>query len=231
MIYAYPRLSKTDLWFTRIGGDGLGNLLFNWARCLVTARDRGWRVVWPTWKSHKPKNKRVNPYDHRLYDDLFLPTAEYVHGWRKPLVLASRRWMGEAEALAAPPSRSCVVQFRGMAGKFEPFLGEVDWVREQLLAITRPEHLAGYRAERPAPVTIHVRRGDFEWQPDQETRVRKDNSALPIEWYVDALGAVRERLGRPVEAWVFSDGTAAELEPLLREPGVEAELFIRGHRW
>jgi hypothetical protein len=128
--------------------------------------------------------------------------------------------VGEADALAAPPSRSCVVQFRGMAGKFEPFLGEVDWVREQLLAITRPEHLVGYRAERSAPVTIHVRRGDFEWQPDQDTRVRKDNSALPIEWYVDALGAVRERLGRSVEAWVFSDGTAAELEPLLSMPGV-----------
>ena len=62
-----------------------------------------------------------------------------------------RRWVGEADALAAPPSGSCVVQFRGMAGKFEPFLGEVDWVREQLLAITRPEHLAGYRAARPAP--------------------------------------------------------------------------------
>ena len=32
LIYAFPRLSKTDLLFVRIGGNGLGNLMFTWAR-------------------------------------------------------------------------------------------------------------------------------------------------------------------------------------------------------
>ena len=50
-IYAYPRLSKTDLLFVRIGGDGLGNLLFKWARCLAAAERHGWRMIWPTWPS------------------------------------------------------------------------------------------------------------------------------------------------------------------------------------
>lgn len=220
MIYAYPRLSKTDLWFTRIGGDGLGNLLFNWARCMVASREHGWRVVWPTWKSHKPKNKRVNPYDHRLYDDLFEPTDEYVHGWRKPLALASRRWVSEQDALADPPRRRCVVQFRGMQGRFETFLGQREWVRERLLAMTRPEHLAGYRAACPAPVSIHVRRGDFAWRPDREATASSDNSALPIEWYVAALEAVRAQARSTLEAWVFSDGTEQELAPLLSMPAV-----------
>ena len=123
-VYAFPRLSKTDLWFVRIGGDGLGNLLFNWARCLSVSRHNGWRMVWPTWKSHKPKNRRVNPYDHRLYDDLFRPTESYVHGIAKPLVLgpgagcrrprpgAGRRVAGCWCSFAAWPAssnRSCMI--------------------------------------------------------------------------------------------------------------------------
>ena len=33
-VFAYPRLSKTDLLFLRLGGNGLGNLMFAWARAL-----------------------------------------------------------------------------------------------------------------------------------------------------------------------------------------------------
>ena len=35
---AWPRLSGTDLLFFRFGGDGLGNLLFPWARCMSACR-------------------------------------------------------------------------------------------------------------------------------------------------------------------------------------------------
>jgi len=224
-VYAYPRLSKTDLWFMRIGGDGLGNLLFNWARCLAASRRQGWPMVWPTWKSYKPKNKRVNPYDHRVYADLFQPTGDYLHGWRKAAVLASRRWIGEADAAEVPPARRCVVQFRGMGGKFEPFLDQLELIRAELLAMTRKPHLAGYAPDPKAPIGIHVRRGDFVWQPDVETMVEKDNSALPIEWYAATLQAVRECIGKPVPARVFSDGTDDELARLVGMPAVRRVEF------
>lgn len=220
-IYAYPRLSKTDLWVTRIGGDGLGNLLFNWARCLSVARAQGWRMVWPTWKSYKPKNKRVNPYDHRLYADLFEPTSDYTHGLGKPLALMSRRWVSEQQAREGRLPARAVVQFRGMAGKFEPFLHDRDLVRDALLAITRREHLAGYLQADPLPVSIHVRLGDFKRVQDSTIVQTRDNVALPIDWYIKALQAVRGHIGEAVGAQVFSDGTASELAPLLALPGVE----------
>ena len=91
MIYTYARLSKTDLLCLRIGGNGLGNLLLTWARCLSVSEKHGWQMVWPTWGSFKPKNWRVNPYDHRTYTDLFRATGRYVSGWRKPYRLARHR--------------------------------------------------------------------------------------------------------------------------------------------
>lgn len=220
-VCAYPRLSKTDLLFTRIGGDGLGNLLFNWARCLSVADKNGWQMVWPTWRSHKPKNKRVNPYDHRLYDDLFRPTERYIHGWRKPLALTTRRWVSEAQAAASAPSGRVVVQFRGMQGKFEPFLEHRDLVREQLLAMTRPRHLAGYAPAQTPSINIHVRLGDFQRAGSASQVSGADNMALPLDWYINTLQAVRKHLGKNYPVQVFSDGTEQELAPLLALEGVQ----------
>jgi hypothetical protein len=219
-IYAYPRLSKTDLLFVRIGGDGLGNLLFKWARCLAAAERHGWRMIWPTWPSFKPKNWRVNPYDHRTYADLFAPTARYVTGWRKPWCLARYRWIPEKQALAdgAPPGS--VVEFRGMEGKFALFREEHELVYGELLAIARPRHRAALAEPDPAPIAIHVRRGDFVQQASQDDLWRIDNSLLPLEWYMAVLRAVRAAAGRAVPAALFSDGTDEELAPLLALPAV-----------
>ena len=220
-IYAYSRLSKADFWYFRIGGDGLGNLLFNWARCLVTARRNGWKLMWPTWFSYKPKNWRVNPYDVRTYLDLFRRTPEYQGGLCKFPQLAFRKWVSEHDAAREAPPPGCVVQFRGMAGKFKPFLNDLDAVRAALLEMTRPQHLSGYNHPDPPPIGIHVRRGDFVHQADMETTLRVDGSALPIAWYVDTLAAVRDKLGFAAPTRVFSDGEDEELADLLALPAVE----------
>jgi hypothetical protein len=220
-VYAFPRLSKTDLLFVRIGGNGLGNLMFTWARCLAAARRNGWRMVWPTWQSFKPKNWRVNPYDHRTYFDLFRPTEAYVTGWRKPWRLARHRWIPEAQAIAdgAPPGS--VVEFRGMEGMFAPFRNDHELVYRELLEISRPQHLAAFSDPDPAPIGIHVRRGDFVQQNSYEDMISMHNSVLPMEWYVGALQAVRSATGQDTAAYVFSDGADEELAPLLGLPSVE----------
>ena len=218
--YAWPRLSKTDLLFIRIGGNGLGNLLFTWARCLAESERRGWRMIWPTWRSYKPKNRRVNPYDHRSYSDLFRPTAHYVSGWQKPWCLARGRWISEAKARVSGAQPGSVVVFRGMDGKFSSFRNELERIRSELIAISREQHLAALSNPDPAPIAIHVRRGDFVRQQSYEEMVSIDNSTLPMNWYVGALRAVRAKCGRELRAEVYSDGTAEQLAPLLSLPGV-----------
>jgi hypothetical protein len=219
-VFAFPRLSKADLLFMRIGGNGLGNLMFTWARCLAAAERHGWRMVWPTWPSFKPKNWRVNPHDHRTYGDLFRPTERYVSGWRKPWCLLGHRWVPEAQALAEGAAPGSVVQFHGMEDKFTPFRTDHALVYGELVKIARPQHLAALRESAPAPIGIHVRRGDFVRQASYEDMVNIDNSLIPQDWYVAALQAVRAKTGRDLPVAVYSDGTDAELAKLLALPAV-----------
>jgi len=227
-VFAFPRLSKTDLLFIRIGGNGLGNLMFTWARCLAAAHRHGWRMIWPTWPSFKPKNWRVNPYDHRTYSDLFRPTSHYVSGWRKPWTLARYRWIPEEQALrqGAPPGS--VVEFRGMEEKFAPFRDAHELVYDALLKMARPQHLQAFSDPDPAPIGIHVRRGDFVQQASYRDMLSIDNSLLPLEWYIDALRAVRSKAGRDVPAYLFSDGTDEELSALTALPAVQRMDFGSG---
>lgn len=220
-VYAYPRLSKTDLLFIRIGGNGLGNLLITWARCLSTCERHGWRMIWPTWKSFKPKNWRVNPYDHQTYADLFQPNVRYVIGWEKPWRLARHRWISEDEAMNSAPPPGSVVEFRGMKDFFAPFRDDYEMIYSELQRTARVRQLAAFSEPSPAPVAIHVRRGDFIQRNSYEEIVRDHNSLLPLEWYIEALRAVREKAGGDIPAAVFSDGTEAELEALLSMPRVQ----------
>ncbi len=219
-IYAFPRLSTTDLLFVRLGGNGLGNLMLTWARCLSEAEREGWQMVWPTWQSFKPKNWRVNPYDHRTYSDLFKPTTRYVSGWRKPWCLARYRRISETEAAKGPVPPGSVVEFRGMEGFFSPFVKDHELVYTELRRMAQPTHQVAFSEPNPAPVGIHVRRGDFIARGDEEEIRTSHNSLLPLDWYISALQAVRKAAGSDVPAFVFSDGTAEELEELLALPNV-----------
>ncbi len=219
-IYAFPRLSKTDLLFARFGGNGLGNLMLTWARCLSASQSHGWHMVWPTWQSFKPKNWRVNPYDHRTYSDLFHPNERYVTGWRKPWCLARYRWIPENEALSGNVYPGSVVEFRGMKNFFEPFRNDHQLVYSELRRISDKKHLAAFAEVNPAPIGIHVRRGDFIRRHNYEDMLANHNSLLPLDWYIEALVAVREKAGYDVPAFVFSDGTEEELSALVSLPGV-----------
>jgi hypothetical protein len=221
LIYAYPRLSKTDLLFVRLGGNGLGNLMIIWARCLSQAERHGWQMIWPTWNSFKPKNWRVNPYDHRTYTDLFKPNERYISGWRKPWCLARHRRVGENNIRAEVVAPGTVIGFSGMKGFFAPFVEDHELVYRELRRMTQPPHLAAFSEANPAPIGIHVRRGDFI-QRSSDVEIRDShNSLLPLDWYIDALKAVRSEAGSDVPAFVFSDGTEVDLRDLLALPHVK----------
>jgi hypothetical protein len=208
------------LLFLRIGGNGLGNLMLTWARCLAASERNGWRMIWPTWPSFKPKNWRVNPYDHRTYSDLFEPNERYVTGWRKPWCLARYRWVREPSSTDSAVRPGSVVAFRGMKDFFTPFRKDHALIKRELLRITRAKHRGALSEPDPAPIGIHVRRGDFIQRPSYADIVSDHNSLLPLEWYTNALQAVREKVGNDVPAFVFSDGAQAELQDLLALPRV-----------
>lgn len=157
----------------------------------------------------------MNPYDIRTYGTLFHPTPNYIVGIKKFQKLLFHKRLSELSAQSQAPLPGTVVHFRGMRGKFQPFLDDHEFVRSELLAITREEHLSGFRARDPAPIGIHVRCGHFIQRPDYGQMINNPNSRLPLSWYVSALEEIRKSYGKSVRAYVFSDGTEEELAALL----------------
>lgn len=213
MIYCYPRLSAIDLLAFRLLGPGLGNLLFPWARAVVHAHAIGGQLIVPTWPQFKPGPLLRRDADVRHYAGLFIATPGAIDGpsrWAK-LCLAKR--IPEQRAALARDGQ--VVEFRGMAGWFEPLRGHHAHVRATLVRTTHPSHLAGLQFDLSDAICLHVRMGDFDPPSDAALRSGALNMRIPLHWYVSIVQGIRARYGTHLRVLVFSDGTDDELAPLL----------------
>jgi hypothetical protein len=175
---------------------------------------------------------RIGPYlrreaDKRRYHRYFVrPSVRSLLTRELRLALGPRFTEQDRESAVIafknskqPEKHSGVVQFEGMVGLFSDLIGHHAQLREALTQMTRP-------AVRPdivgtPHIAVHVRRGDFTVpQADDVTR-GLTNRQLDIHWYVSALRKVRGGLpGTQGRTLVYSDGTDAELAPLLSEPEV-----------
>ncbi len=54
-----------------------------------------------------------------------------------------------------------IVVFRGMQRDISAYYNEWAFLRDELLRISRPEHLVGLAVEFSGGITMHVRLGDF----------------------------------------------------------------------
>ena len=218
-IYAFPALgSASDCGLFRLGGTGLGNLLFTWARCLVLARQHGLSRIAPTWTQLCRRPWLHNEPDKRTYHDLFQPADDEVTGLARLRLLASAPRVPES-ALGSPIPAGSVVAFRGMEGFLAPVLAEHKLVREELLKMVREPHKAALRQGFAPPIAVHVRLGDFNAGNPAE-----GNQRIGLDWYSGVLSNLRASLGNLPVA-VFSDGSDAELAPLLELENVSRDSF------
>lgn len=209
-----------------LGRYGLTHGLLAWARCRLWCEQNGATMLAPFWLK-----LRIGPYlrrerDKRNYFLLFHPGSA-VAGIRRLLVIArAQKVEVKTEWPAAPPpgTRLLLLRFHNALKdnekkSFAQIVDHGPFLRRELIAITRDRHLP-----RPSPepfIAIHVRLGDFRAPPAGETAVEATtNTRLPIEWYGDRLDALRQGLGQMVRAVVFSDGSDADLAPLLARSAV-----------
>ena len=221
MKYVYPKLSSNDLFVIRLGGAGLGNLLFTYARALDYAKKNNCRVIWPTWPSLK-----IGPYlrrekDKRHYIGLFRKLPDMVGGFKKVWLLLTKTKVAEEDAAQCPDN--AVVVFEKFIGSFSPIREAYDDVRKVLLASICDKTVLEFDAQ--GAVLLHVRLGDFGKATEQELKAGKHDSRLPITWYCEMLKQVRAIYGDIVPAYVFSDGTDEELAPLLSMENVQRKTF------
>lgn len=219
MVYCYPRLSDHDFYLFRLIGPGLGNLLFPWARALVYAEDTGAKLLAPTWPQMKIGTLIRREFDSRTYSNLFSPDKNMIGGLKRIYKLSFGKRISETQAHLARTDE--IVEFRGMGELFAPLSGRHGLIRERLMNITRPEHLAGANYNFGRSITLHVRLGDFQAVSESQIRSGRTNSRIPASWYTGIIEKIRKELNETIPVYLFSDGTDAELEEIYKIGGVK----------
>jgi len=205
------------LGFFRIGGPGLGNLLFIWARAFARSLETGALLIDPVWHQLKVGPILRRERDLRTYLDVF-PVRSPRAVWRELVRcrLLGRPPTGEVRVGGARVTYEIVRDGRTTFHDLDPYR---EPIRAALPKLVRPRALPSLPPTEF--IALHVRLGDFA-PPREGTLGTAINTRLPLSWYLAALRAARAAHGDPTfPALVFSDGADEELEPLLREPGVE----------
>ncbi len=215
MAFCYPKLSKLDLLVCRLGGPGLGNLLFPWARAKVLAQQHGHRFVPPAWPQLKLGPLVRGELDSRSYFSLFRNLSTDVRGFRRLMVLLIGKRILENQHLTAKDGDVIVIE--GMAGMFNSILPHSEFLRGELIAMLQLNRLPelGIKVGASGSIAVHVRFGDFSAVDQSASRHGESNCRQPIEWYVAAVDAARAILGENMQVNVFSDAADGELKLLL----------------
>jgi len=190
MKYVYPKFDGIDLYFFRLGGSGLGNLLYPFFRALVYAKKENLEIISPTFQSIK-----IGPYlrmesQKRNYKYTF---KESIKGIRKLWLLI---FSNE------------IVTFKSFGDGFKSLYGYEDFLKEKFKTLTSVNF-----DERKYQncICCHVRLGDFK---PQEGVLLNNNNRIPIEWYKNVILKLRKK-DKKLKVFLFSDGNQYELKELL----------------
>lgn len=198
MKYTFVSLGRLESIGVRLGGAGLGNILFPWATAIVYAKAHNLTRLQTTWKNLKIGTFLRKERDKRMYFDLFTG-KDGVRGFKKFLLLNFT---------------NKVKYFSSMDALFEPFKHDHNFVKTELLKIINPYHIEKAEEFNPNSVALHIRMGDFE-EPENEQLLRDGawNYRLPLKWYIAIIEKIRLKSNLPI--YIFSDATDKELEEIL----------------
>jgi hypothetical protein len=236
MNFCYAKLSKYDLMAFRLGGPGLGNLLFPWARALLYSKNNGCKLIFPTWPQIKIGPILRGEIDKRNYFRLFKPVDDELRGFKKVITLLSLPRKSEHDAATSQDQQ--VIEFKEMSG-FDALYGNSTYLRESLidrLVCNRIAELQ-FACQSSASIAVHVRFGDFMDQ--KACSVGACNTRQPIDWYVSVVKALRQCIKSNIRVNIFSDASDLELSPLLElensmrvhgNNAIEDILIIGGHK-
>ena len=213
MKYVYPKLSDKDFYIIRIGGLGLGNMLFTYAKAVLYARDHGARLIWPTWVSIPVGQILRRESNKRFYHDLFQNRIGAVSGLQKLWLLWTRK--------------KDIVVMEGMEGEFEPIAGKEnsEYLYSHFQTILQERNRKALEFEPGNGICMHIRLGDFTRGTEADLKAGNPNTSIPIEWYIRIIRQIREAVSETLPVYIFSDGSREELQDILALPGVQQVTF------
>lgn len=212
--YVYPQFSRYEFFGIRLGGAGLGNLLFIYSRAIIYEKKNDLKMIWPTWTS-----VHIGPWirrerDRRSYHNLFRPYGEDITGIHKYLLLFFCRSQVEIFNY----DNSAKITFRDI-------MDSQELIKTTLIKRISENNLGVKKHSFDREINIHVRRGDF--RPASQTAMERGdvNTATPIEWFVSIVKQLSVITDDKIIFNVFSDGSNMELQPLLNLPNVRRVAF------
>lgn len=210
MKFIYPKLSKFDFVFLRIGGPGLGNLLFPLISALVASvENEKVLFVQPTLRQFK-----IGPFlrcerDKRFYHSVFKRRS--FKSIRINFICAFSRFFSKDNTTVISHIN---VSFKGFH-KHKEFIR--NWLREQ----------SNYVVKGNYDLAIHIRLGDFLIGNNSDPN--GVNSALPLSWYRDRYLEYRELKSTTSfpSVKIFTDGDITNANEIF--PGANIEVVTGGN--
>jgi len=198
MKYTFVSLGKLESLGVRLGGAGLGNIMFPWATALVYAKKHNLKRIQTTWKNLKFGTFFRKERDKRMYMNLFSET-DGISGFKKFFLLNFS---------------NNIKVFSGLNDLFEPFKSDQVFVKSELLKIINPHHILRANEFNSNSIAIHIRMGDFA-NPINENILRNGawNYRLPIKWYINIIEKIQKESNLPI--YIFSDAEDCELKEIL----------------
>jgi hypothetical protein len=227
MKYVYPKLSKYDFGLFRLGGPGLGNLLFIFARSIVFFDEDDCKIIWPTWASLKIGPWLRHEKDKRYYGDFFHNDGSFISGVEKMRLLITKRKfvVNTINPPICPTENNVIYQYEAFQMRFGDMLAKREIIKKRIFNIVKQKHKKALSEIYSNIINIHVRFGDFSKNNIEALNRGDDNNRIPIMWYVNIVNQVKTVLGDNIFFYVFSDGSDRELEPLLMIQGVKRVFY------
>lgn len=210
MKYIYPKLPGAYTTpFFRVGGNGLANCLFVYAKAVVEAYIHRAQLIRPTWFNLSLGTYIRRQSDKRHYLGLINGCGEVGGVKRLWLLIFCSKTI---DAVNFDYSSCKVLTVEGIYDFFRPLIPHHNLVRMYLLEHINKRLLSNIEGFNfNGCVAVHVRLGDFPME-----------RRIPMEWYVNKIQQLRGRFHRFL---LFSDGSDEELRTLTCLLDVERVFF------
>lgn len=200
-LYAFPKFSYGDNLGIRLGGPGLGNLLFPFARAIVYSYKHNIPMINPTWPNIKVGPITRKERDKRFYLNLFEPVG--MNGFKKYFLLNTLKMIHETRLSEINLEKNTILVFSGLRNYFDDIRYDHEIIKEKILTVIKKRFLQKIDPEYDC-IGLHLRLGDFN-----------TNQRMDFNWCVEVIRQVRKFTG-PKTVLLFTDGTDADLVEIFR---------------
>ena len=192
MTYIYPKLPATYLTtpYFRLGGNGLANCLYVYARAIVMAKKFSGKIITPPWFNVVFSGYIHHRQDKRHYLGLFKSCDEIIGIKKLWLTIIAKK------SFEDNPIANSVVVVEGLGNYFKDILEDGKYVGAYIYSHLHKNVISKVDAfDFSNCVAVHVRLGDYA-----------ANRRTPLEWYAERIKEFTTQ-----RVLLFSDGTEEEL--------------------